>query len=86
MQLDGTLSSAGQPQYFTIVHPMVGYSGTVEISVQSPQIAALFPGSGGTPPTDAGSLATLFSRCALYVSRLSDNAYQWASFVTEPSS
>jgi hypothetical protein len=77
----GLLSATGQPQYFNIAHPDGTHSGTVVITVQSPQIAALFPGSGGTPPTDATSLATLFNDCALYVSRDSDSAYQWAPFV-----
>jgi hypothetical protein len=77
---NGTLSPAGQPQYFSIAHPDNSHSGTVIITPQSAQIAALFPGSGGTPPTDAASLATLFAYCGLYVSRVSDSAYQWARF------
>jgi hypothetical protein len=76
----GMLSPTGQPQYFNIAPLDGAHSGTVVITVQSTQVAALFPGSGGTPPTDAASLATLFHDCALYVSRDSDQAYQWAPF------
>ena len=80
---DGTLSATGQPQYFTMAHPSDGlHSGTVIIAPQGAQIAKLFPRSGGTPPTDAVSLATLFTDCALYVSRVSDSAYQWARFTS----
>lgn len=78
---NGTLSAAGQPQYFTMAHPDTTHSGTVVINTQSAQIAALFPGSFGVAPTDATSLATLFAQCALYVSRVSDSAYAWAKFV-----
>ena len=79
---NGTLSPTGQPQYFTLTHPSDElHSGTVILGTQSAQISALFPGSGGVPPTDPASLATLFAKCALYVSRLSDSSYQWATFV-----
>jgi hypothetical protein len=79
---DGTLSTSGQPQYFSIAHPADRlHSGTVIVDVVPAQISALFPGSGGVAPTDAASLATLFAHCALYVCRLSDNAFQWSRFV-----
>ncbi len=80
---DGTLSPTGQPQYFTLAHPDGMHSGTVILSAQSAQIAALFPGSGGLPPTDSASLSTLFMRCGLYVSRIADAMYQWAVFTPQ---
>lgn len=79
---DGSLSSSGQPQYFTLTHPTDRlHSGTVILSTQSAQIAALFPGSGGVPPTDAASLAVLFRDVSIYVSRISDGSFAWARFV-----
>jgi hypothetical protein len=78
---NGTLSATGQPQYFLINHPDLTHSGTVVITTNSTLIAQLFPGSGGVPPTDAGSLSTLFARCALYCSRIVDSAFVWTSFV-----
>jgi hypothetical protein len=80
--LDGSLSPTGQPQYFTLRHPTDRlHSGTVILDVVGATATTLFPGSGGVAPTDADSLAKLFRDVALYVSRNSDQAYQWARLV-----
>jgi hypothetical protein len=76
-----TIQPANNPQLFTVTQLDRVHSGTVVIGVNASEVVKLFPSSGGVPPTDAGSLLTMFMNCWLLVSRRSDQAYQGASFV-----
>lgn len=71
-----------QPQVFILSQPADNrHSGTLIVAYGSAEVVKLFPSSGGTPPTDPASLATLFLNSHLYVCKLSTRAYQWARFV-----
>lgn len=77
-----SIQPGSRPQLFTMQHPGDRlHSGTVVIDVASSEVLKLFPSSGGLAPTDAGSLLTLCMGSVLYVTRLSDRAYQAASLV-----
>lgn len=76
-----TITPTNQPQLLTCTQLDDTHSGTVVVGVNSTEVLKLFPSSGGVPPTDVTSLATIFRNVHLYVTRRSDLAFQWARLV-----